>query len=258
MLDGWLDAWLDAWLDVVVGSRCSGCGRPGRALCPSCEAVLQVRPRVAWPTPTPRGLLPPFAATDYDGVVRAVVVDHKEHGRLGLARPLGRLLAAAVVEVWRLHTEVTGRAGTVPVLDPVLDLVPVPSHGSVVRGRGHDPLLRMARVAAATLRDAGGDVRVRRLLRVAVRPGDQAGLGAAERQANLHGRFALASPPGGAATRTGGRPLVLVDDVITTGATLREAQRALESAGLVPLAAATVAATRRRRAPRLPVDRPGD
>ncbi|MDX6326770.1 MAG: hypothetical protein QOK15_3124 [Nocardioidaceae bacterium] len=237
---------LDAWLDLVLGSRCSACGTPGRALCPPCDTALVPRPAVAWPTPSPAGLVLPVAALEYDGAVRMLVVDHKEHGRLALARPLGRLLAAAVREACL-------DAG--PALPVVVDLVPVPSHPAVVRGRGHDPLLRIARAAAGELRRDGADVVVRRLLRVRARPGDQAALGAAERAANLRGRFEARAPAGGGCAS---RSLLLVDDVITTGATLREAQRALEVVGLAPRAAVTVAATRRRHRPRLPVAGPED
>ncbi len=81
------------------------------------------------------------------------------------------------------------------------------------------------------------------------RPGvvDQAGLGAAARAANLEG--AMCCPDRAlrrlAARRTRAR-LVVCDDVLTTGATAREAQRALESVGLPVAAVAAVAATRRR------------
>lgn len=233
---------LDAWFDLVLGSRCSGCAEPGRALCRSCDSALVPRPVAAWPTPSPPGLVLPVAAAAYDGLVRALVVDHKEHGRLALARHLGRLLAAAVEEAARA----AGARGGVA-------LVPVPSHPSVVRGRGHDPLLRVARAAAAELRGRGTDAVVGRLLAVGGRPGDQAGLTAEERAANLQGRFRARSGSRGDVART----LLLVDDVITTGATLREAQRALEAEGLVPRAAATVAATRRRHRPALPVGSSG-
>jgi predicted amidophosphoribosyltransferase len=81
-----------------------------------------------------------------------------------------------------------------------------------------------------------------RRLRVARRPGDQAGLDAVARAANVH--RTLRARPG--AARSDGGAWVVVDDVVTTGATLREAQRALEESGLVVAGAATVAATRRR------------
>jgi hypothetical protein len=57
----------DAWADLVLGSSCVGCGRPGRLLCPGCEGALPRRARLAWPSPTPAGLVPPFAAGPYEG-----------------------------------------------------------------------------------------------------------------------------------------------------------------------------------------------
>jgi predicted amidophosphoribosyltransferase len=224
---------LDAWLDLLLGSASSACGEPGRALCRGCEAALPRRAGAAWPTPTPPGLVRPSAVGEYADPLRRLVVDHKEHGRLGLARPLGRLLAVAVLDAWQAAG--SPAAGAAPV-----ELVPVPSHPAVVRSRGHDPLLRITRVAAAALRAEGVRARACPALRVTVRPGDQAGLDTAARAANVRGRFA---PRRGA--RVGG-PVVLVDDVVTTGATLREAQRALEDAGVPVVGAATVAATRRR------------
>jgi predicted amidophosphoribosyltransferase len=240
---------LDAWLDLLLGSMCSACGAPGRALCRCCEARLPGRAGPAWPTPTPPGLVRPTAVGEYADPLRRLIVDHKEHGRLGLARPLGRLLAVAVADAWRAAGATAGLAGG------PLELVPVPSHPAVVRERGHDPLLRIARVAAGAVRREGLRARVHPALRVTARPVDQAGLDTSSRAANVRDRFAV---------RRGARvtaPVVLVDDVVTTGATLREAQRALEAAGVTVLGAATVAATRRRHpgtGPRLPVVAPGD
>jgi predicted amidophosphoribosyltransferase len=204
---------------------------------PRLREALPRRAAACWPTPSPPGLVRPTATGPYAGLLRALVLDHKEHGRLALARPLGRLLATAVLDA---RDAAPGRAGE----GPVLALVPVPSHAAVVRARGHDPLLRVARAAAARLRRAGVPATVSPLLRVAARPGDQAGLTAEERAANVRGRFVARSGAG-----PGGPPVVLVDDVVTTGATLREAQRALEAVGVRPLGAAAVAATARRAAP---------
>ena len=67
---------LDAWLDLLLGCRCTCCGRPGRVLCPGCDAALVARPRVSWPTPPPPGLVLPVSAADYEGAVRELVVEH--------------------------------------------------------------------------------------------------------------------------------------------------------------------------------------
>lgn len=225
---------LDAWLDLVLGSRCSACEAPGRALCAGCTRLLPVTAAPAWPTPTPPGLVRPWSAGEYAEPLRSLVVDHKDHGRLALARPLGRLLAVAAEAAWSAEDRSAATAR--------LRLVPVPSHPSVVRRRGQDPLLRIARHAAAQLRRRGIGASVLPALSVTHRPGDQAGLSAEQRAGNVAGRFRARR-----CADTAGPPVLLVDDVITTGATLREAQRALEDAGVVPFAAATVAATRRRR-----------
>jgi predicted amidophosphoribosyltransferase len=223
-------ALLDGSLDLFLGSRCAGCSAPGRAFCARCRALLPSSAATAWPSPTPDGLALPVATGEYAGMLRALVLAHKEHGRFALAEPLGVLLATAVEEVRRARA-----------VGPVLVLVPVPSVPSVVRARGHDPLLRTVRAAAAVLRRRGVRTSVVPVLRVSGRPEDQAGLDATERAQNLAGRFVVRS---GAAPAL--RTVVLVDDVITTGATAREAQRALEAAGTEVTGIAVVAATRRR------------
>lgn len=238
-MTGWLG---DGFLDLFLGGACLGCAHPGRLLCRGCADALPRTGHCTPPTPTPPGLVPPFATGEYGDLLRALVLAHKERRAYGLAGPLGRQLARAVEAA---VTQISARSEA-----PVV-LVPVPSRAAVVRERGHDPTLAMTRRAARELRESGRTALVARLLRL--RPGvaDQAGLAAAERQANLAGSMAC---PAAAVARLGRRVgaahLVVCDDVLTTGATAREAQRALEAAGLPPLAVATVAATARRGAVR--------
>jgi predicted amidophosphoribosyltransferase len=227
-----------AFHDLVLGGCCVGCNRPGRVLCPVCRAALEPRPRPAWPDPVPPGLCEPWAAAAYDHLVRAMVLGHKEHRQLALARPLGGLLAVAVAGMLA-----DLGAGPGPVV-----LVPVPSRPSSTRERGHDPTAQITRAAAAVLRAGGLDVRRVALLRT--RPGlaDQAGLGAVGRAANLAGALRT-HPPAVKRLARAGCPVhvVVTDDVITTGATAAEAQRALTAVGLPPIGVAAVAATVRRR-----------
>lgn len=220
--------------DLVTGSRCAGCDTPGRLLCSECRSALTPETAFpAWPTPTPSGLAPPWAAAEYADSVRAMIVGHKEHRQFGLRRPLGDLLSLSV----------DAAAGGVG--DPVV-LVPVPSRRRAVRQRGYDPTHALARAAAARLRARGSDVFVRRLLVPRRGVVDQAGLDARARSANLAGSLHCPSDALRRLAARRGRVLVVVcDDVITTGATAREAQRALEAVGLVVAGVAAVAATRR-------------
>lgn len=211
--------WWRELAGLVLPVSCEGCGRPRTALCPGCARELtRTGPRRVRPAPEPPGLPPVHAAAPYESVVRTLLLAHKERGALPLAGPLGAALAGAV----------TAAAGP----GVVSLLVPVPSSRHSVRARGHDPTRRVALAAAGRLRRAGRAARVLPVLRQCRAVADQAGLGAGERLANLAG--ALEVVPGALrlldeAARTGAR-VVLVDDVMTTGASLAEAARALAAA----------------------------
>ncbi len=156
-----------------------------------------------------------YAAAPYADEVRAVLLAHKERGALPLARPLGVALAGAV------------RAGLSGSLDGPLLLVPVPSGRGAVRARGHDPARRIALAAAAELRRTGTPARVLAVLRQRRPVADQAGLDARQRLENLAGALSVAAG-GDGLLRAG--PVVLVDDLMTTGASLTEAARAVRVA----------------------------
>ena len=220
---------LASLLDLVLPQPCAGCGGP-EAWCDACAGVLAAAARapvgVTAPDPVPPGFPYAAAAAGYDGAVRGALLAHKERGRLALGRPLGRALAAA--------------AGCLSPPAHVV-LVPVPSSRAAVRARGHDHARRLARLAAAALRAGGHPATARPLLAPVRALGDQSGLGAAARAENLKGAFRARPelPPG--------LVVLVVDDVVTTGASLAEATRALQAAGAVVHGAATVAATIRRR-----------
>ncbi|WP_338423523.1 ComF family protein [Streptomyces gobiensis] len=225
--------WWQELADLVLPADCAGCGAPRTGLCPRCrEALCGTRAQRALPGPAPEGLPPVYAAGAYTDAVRAVLLAHKERGALRLAAPLGAALAGAVRAV--LPTTVAAAAAGLPLL------VPVPSAQRSVAARGHDPVRRIARAAAGELRRGGVPVRACAVLRQARGVIDQSGLSAGERRRNLAG--ALVVPPGAAGLLTAG-PVVLVDDLMTTGTSLAEGARAVRAAGGRVIGAAVVAAS---------------
>jgi predicted amidophosphoribosyltransferase len=220
---------------LVLPVPCGGCGSPRTVLCEDCgRALYGTWPCRVRPVPEPAGLPVVHAAAPYEDSVRAVLLAHKERGALGLAGPLGKALAGAV------RAAAPPGTGVAPLL-----LVPVPSTRRAVGARGHDAARRIALAAAAELRKEGRPARVLPVLRQRREVADQVGLGARQRAANLSGALEVAV--GGARLLEGGR-VVLVDDLMTTGASLVEAARALRggvrpgAAGSVQVSAAVVAA----------------
>ncbi|MEU4617587.1 ComF family protein [Streptomyces umbrinus] len=231
--------WWQDLTDLVLPAECGGCGTPRTVLCPECRAALTgAVPSRVRPEPEPPGLPVVHAAAPYEDEVRAVLLAHKERGALMLAGPLGAALAGAVrVGLATGCGSGAGAAGFVaggpggPVgvggsRTPV-SLVPVPSAPWAVRARGHDPARRIALAAAGELRRTGTPARVVAVLRQRRAVADQSGLNSRQRLDNLAG--ALEVPAGGARLLAGGGRLVIVDDLMTTGASLAEAARALRA-----------------------------
>ncbi|MFJ8195293.1 ComF family protein [Streptomyces sp. NPDC096152] len=233
---GW---WRDL-TDLVLPTECGGCGRPRTVLCPECRAALSgAVPCRVRPLPEPPGLPAVHAAAPYTDEVRATLLAHKERGALALSGPLGAALAGAVLAALRaglkadcgvrvgLGTRADPGARTDPGAGGPVLLVPVPSARSAVRARGHDPARRIALAAAGELRRSGTPARVLAVLRQRRAVADQAGLNSRQRMGNLAGALEVAA---GSARLLLGGPVVLVDDLMTTGASLREAARALNTA----------------------------
>ncbi|MBX9366087.1 ComF family protein [Streptomyces sp. WAC04114] len=225
--------WWQDLTDLVLPGECGGCGVLRTVLCARCRAVLcgsavhRVRP-----VPEPPGLPVVHAAARYADEVRATLLAHKERGALALAGPLGVALAGAVRTGLRAASASAEagvawpRGGRAPVL-----LVPVPSGRRSVRARGHDPARRIALAAAGELRRRGVSARMAGVLRQRRTVADQSGLNSWQRLDNLAGALAVA--PAGARLLSAG-PVVLVDDVMTTGASLAEAARAVRAVSARP------------------------
>lgn len=204
-------------VDLVLPLRCGGCGSPGAAWCPACARELGRIRRVDRPLLGPR--LPVFALGRYSGPARHGILAYKESGRRDLAEPFGQHLATGLRAL-----AADGRL----TLELPCSLVPVPSRSVAARRRAGAHMPRIASHAVAELSAAAWQVSVVDCL--ALRRGvvDSAGLAAEERIRNLAGRVRLRA----GRTPPRDRPLVLVDDVITTAATAASCVAALDSAGL--------------------------
>ena len=168
-------------------------------------------PRVVSPRIDPG--VPVFALGRYAGARRQVIVAMKDRGRSDLVTPLALALALGVQRLleWGL-------------LDVPLTIVPAPTRSWAARRRGGDPVTRIATLATA----AHPHVTVVRALRMKALARDSVGLSTSARERNIAGRVLLGGQPG----KLVGTEVVLVDDIVTTGATARESVRALRAAGI--------------------------
>jgi predicted amidophosphoribosyltransferase len=203
--------------DLVLPLECGGCGAPSTRWCDACAQALAVRadqPVLITPRLDPG--IPVFSLGRHAGVRRAAIIAAKEHGRSELARPLGAALGVGL-----RHLVAWG------VVEIPVTLVPGPTRRSAARRRGGDPVTRMAKTAALP-----GAMVVQALgMRAFTR--DSVGLSAGAREANIAGRVRVRKPVHG--------EVVLVDDVVTTGATACEAVRVLQTAGACVVAMLAVA-----------------
>lgn len=225
-----------ALLDLVLPAGCGGCAAPGPAWCCSCATELGAPVRV-YPPCCAAGP-PVYALGAYRGPLRLALLAYKERGRRDLATPLGGALAAALLAL--LPGLDTGRRGG----PGGIVMVPVPSRWSAASRRGGQHVALLADRAAAVLAGAGIVAAVAPALRMASGVRDSVGLDRAARQVNLAGRVLVrrAGLPGA------GLPVVLVDDVVTTGATTATCAVALLQAG-IEIPAIVVLAASGRHAP---------
>lgn len=218
-------------LDLALPAVCVGCGREGTSICDHCAVALHARAGmpagvpIGMPSDVPAPLLQLDWCGPFNGVMRDALHAIKYRGDVRIAEPLGLAVAAR----WRE----AGAGGDL--------VVHVPVHRTRARERGYDQAERIARVVARELRLPHRSVLVRARATTA-----QFSLDRASRATNVSGAFALANlaATAGGATGVGGRWVLLVDDVVTTGATLAACAEVLLAAGAVGVSAVTVARER--------------
>ncbi len=214
-------------LDLALPATCAGCGREGDILCVPCRPALRARANVPAGTPiglpseTPVPLLQLEWCAPFNGPVRRLLHGLKYAGELRAVEPL----AAAMAERWRS----AGAGGDT--------IVHVPVHRERRRERGYDQAERLAAATAALL----GMRHLPALERTRATTA-QYQLGRSSRAANVRGAFRLADTV--APRAVAGHWFVLVDDVVTTGATLAACADVLLDAGALGVSALTVARER--------------
>lgn len=214
---GMLEAVRDA-LATLFPVSCAGCGARDRGVCEACRRELRL---ACAPEVGMLGSLPLAAAAHYGDRLRSLANAFKERGRVDVARQLAPLLRASLLALLR----------QLPQQPRDLVLVPVPSRRAARAARGFDHVQLLLEHAVAQPGLAG--------LSHARRVRDQAALTREQRAENLAG--ALRARP-----QLRGARCVIIDDFATTGATLREAQRALEAVGATVVGAAVVARVLKR------------
>ena len=239
---------LGATLEMALPTTCGGCGVPGATWCDACteEAGRASYPggaRQVCPTPCPAGYPPTWAASPYDAAARKALVAYKDGDRRDLVAVLAPMLSDAMAAALAgdPHLRAVLASGNGPVF-----VVPVPSSPAAVRRRGDAPLDLLARAAVREVGLSSLDLIVSPALRLRRRVADQSGLDHRQRATNVESAMQVRPRW---RTSIGGVACLLVDDVLTTGATLVEAARALRVGGGGHITAATVAATQRRGIP---------
>ena len=214
---------LGACIDLVLSRTCVGCQALGTTLCPTCWAGMTnqagLHPlRTCWPVAT---------GAWYQDQTKAAIIAHKEQGVRSLTAPLGTLLASAI---------------TTLTSGPTL-LVTIPPHASSIHTRGADTTLLIANRAAQVLSNTAQPARVQHLLRRGLDNGKHVGRSAAQRRTAIVGSFEVRQRQLAKLPNFTGFRIIVVDDVITTGATTLEAVHTLEAAGVQVAGVAAVAGT---------------
>lgn len=192
-------------LNIVMPTRCIWCGQIGSVLCEACFAQINQPVRQV-----SRLGISGYAVNEYSERIATLIHEFKENQQLSLSNNIATVMWPGLEKF---------------DLAKVL-LVPMPSKKASFANRGFNPAEELAkRISRQAARDTAIRVPVSRCLRITGTVSDQAALSGEARRTNLDGSMTVTGFPAG-------HSAILIDDVVTTGATLREAQRCLTNAGV--------------------------
>ena len=213
---------------LILPESCIGCGDGTRAMCAICQEKLLIRPALLGGEDFPLA-----ASLTYDELSAKIILAAKEDGSRSARTLISEAIAAAALLAIKHERANASKP---------LRLLWIPSSNRARRRRGGDFLAPIAfQVAKITSSQLGIQVIPDQLLRVRRDVLDQSRLSALDRDRNLHGAFTATQ------RWQGSGQVILIDDVVTTGSTLREAVRALRERNLTVIAAATACASHLRK-----------
>lgn len=218
---------------LLLPRGCAGCDRPDALLCPDCARLLT---RPVFSEAPSYALGQALACGAYRGPVRRAILAWKDHDDRALDRPLGHaisLLTGRLLAGGRFRAGLPSGTNGTPIL-----VVPAPSTPRSLRRRGRAHLNPVVAAVARTLMDAGFPSVSTPVLTMHDIRGKSVGAGGrSERASRVSGRIVVRD-----ASSVVGHPILVIDDIVTTGSTIRQCARALTLAGGIPLTCLTLAA----------------
>lgn len=201
-------------LNFFLPTPCISCLKPGSPFCLKCQSAF-----VLSNTPTARLGISGFAFCAYGELSSKIINAIKESGQTSLIGPVAGLMAKNWPQEFSKPT-----------------LIPIPSSAKNYRKRGYQHILKLVSALEKRIPDATSAS----LLRSVSDRVDQTSLSPTDRLTNLSGAFSVDLR----GFRPSGTPIVLVDDVITSGATIQAAYNALTEAGIAVAGFCVFAETR--------------
>jgi len=210
---------MDSLLQLLFPASCLICESSGQSLCQDCDSKI-IRNPMAFKVESTNV----HSAAFYGDELARVILLAKEKNNLAARNFLAELVVHSFMGATR---ELKG--------SHTILLIPIPSRSVANRKRGfrHSHLLAK-RVASLIERHSSHPVTVRELLKVNRRTADQSGLNRAQRSENLSGAFSFQGSSQSKGGVGAGELVFLIDDLVTSGISIREGLRALKEAGINP------------------------